>query len=72
MQTMSFAAFLSSFFPQLRGPLQQTKEQHGSIIVKYYPHQVEMPVTQPPARLDSIAYQTLGTIDEPVGTMLKR
>lgn len=69
----SFGSFLISFFPQLRNILNRlSMEDLKNIIVKYYPHKIEPPVMQPPRSDPSIAYQTIGTLDEHTALVISR
>ncbi len=69
----SFGSFLISFFPQLRNILNRlSMEDLRNIIVKYYPHKIEPPVIQPPRNDPSIAYQTIGTLDEHTAMVISR
>jgi hypothetical protein len=69
----SFGSFLISFFPQLRNILNRlSMEDLKNIIVKYYPHKIEPPVMQPPRNDPTIAYQTIGTLDEHTALVISR
>jgi hypothetical protein len=75
--TVTLGAFLASFFPQLRSVFAKLSSGAGgsdlsNVVVKYFPHKIEPPVTQAPRSEALTAYQTIGTLDEPSNRVLAR
>lgn len=66
-----FGQFLSTFFPQMRSVMSGIHDL-TSVVVKYFPHALELPVQQPPRSDAVLAYQTIGTLDEPAVAVLAR
>lgn len=70
--SMSFGHFLASFFPQLRSMLNHLSDL-SSVVVKYYPHQLEGSSIMQPPRAEAVpGYQTIGTLDEAAASVLAR
>src|SRR5688572_28123516 len=71
----TLGAFLAAFFPQLRSVfarLAATGDGLSNVVVKYYSHKIEPPVTHAPLVQDNKAYQTIGTLDESCQQILTR
>lgn len=66
-----FSSFLTSFFPQLRSSFSKIEDMK-SVIVKYFPHEIEPPLTQAPPSESASAYQTIATLDDQIAEVLAR
>lgn len=69
--SIPFGQFLSTFFPQMRSVINGIHDL-TTVVVKYFPHALELPVQQPPRSDAAPAYQTIGTLDEPAIAVLAR
>ena len=68
---MPFGVFLASIFPQTR-VISEKATDLSRVIVKYFPHNVELPVQQAPKKVDQSLYQTIGTLDEVSTDLISR